>query len=66
MPAAGDGPDGSGLLSLHSWPLGPFHGIAADEPVHDDGIAERFPEHRVQMGHGRDGERPAVAAAAAQ
>ena len=65
-PELGDGPHGTGLLSLGSWPLGPFHRVAADEFVHDDRIAERLPEHRVQMGHGGDGERLAVAASAGQ
>jgi hypothetical protein len=60
------GPDGSGFAGLCSWPLGPFDGVAADEFVDDDGIAERFPEHRVQVGHGRGGERLAVAASAGQ
>ena len=60
------GPDGSGFVGLCSWPLGPFRGVAADEFVNDDGIAERFPEHRAQVGHGRGGERLAVAASAGQ
>ena len=35
-----------------SWPLGPFHGVAAEGLVHDDGIVKRLPQHRVQIGHG--------------
>lgn len=54
------------LLCLRSWPLGPFYRAAADELVHDDGIAERLSEYRVQMGHDGDGERLAVPASASQ
>ena len=46
--------------------LGPFYRVAADELVHDDGIAERLPEHRVQVGHRCHGERLTVPASASQ
>ena len=65
-PELGDGPDRARLVGLRSWPLGPLHRIAADQLVHDDRITERLPEHRVQMGHGGDGERLPVAASAGQ
>lgn len=65
-PELGDGPHGAWFLSLRTWPLGPFHRVAANQLVHDDGIAKRLPEHRVQMGHGGDGERLAVTASAGQ
>src|ERR1700751_5119831 len=60
-PELGYGPYGAGLLGLRSWPLGPLHRVAADEFVHDDGIAECLPEHRVQVSPGRDGKRLAIA-----
>ncbi len=44
----------------------PFHRVAADQLVDDDGIAERLPEHRMQVGHGRDCEGLAVVASAGQ
>src|SRR5262249_49015519 len=66
LPELSDGPYGARLLGLRSWPLGAFYRVASDEFVHDDGIAERLPEHRVQVGNGRDGERLAVAASAGQ
>jgi hypothetical protein len=41
-------------------------GSLCGDLVHDHGVAERFPEHGVQVGHGGDGERLAVAAPAGQ
>lgn len=66
MSGVGDGPDGTGLGGLDTWPLGPFDGITADEFAHDNGITEGLPEHRVQMSNGRYGERPTVAASVHQ
>lgn len=65
-PKLGNGPDGSGLMGLCSWSLGSFNRVAADEFVHDDGIAECFPEHCMQVSHRRDGEWLTVAASAGE
>ena len=65
-PELGHGPDGAGLLDLHPWSFGPVDRVAADQLVHDDGITECLPEYRVQVGHGSDGERLAVATTTAQ
>ncbi len=65
-PELRDGPYGARFLGLGAWPLGPFHRVTADELLHDDGIAECLPEHRVQVGYSGHGERLAVAASAGQ
>jgi hypothetical protein len=62
----GDGPDGSGFASRHPWPFSAFHGVAADEAVDDDRVTECFPQDRVQVNHGRDGERLAAVASTGQ
>ena len=61
-----NGPDGPGLAVRHSWPFRPFHRVTADEPIDDDRVTECFPEDGVQVNHGRDGERLAVAASTGQ
>jgi hypothetical protein len=53
-------------VGLRPWPLSPLYRVAADEFVNDDRIAKGLPEHRVQMGHGGDGERLIVAASVCQ
>jgi hypothetical protein len=38
----------------------PLYGVAGDEAIDDDRITECFPQDRMQVNHGRDGERLAV------
>jgi putative undecaprenyl diphosphate synthase len=62
----GDAGEQTGNVVACSWPLGPLYWIAADQFIHDDRIMERLPEHRVQIGHGGDGERLPVTTSAGQ
>jgi hypothetical protein len=65
-PELANRPDGSPLRGLSPWPLCALYRVAADDFIHDDGIPKCFPEHRMEMSHGRNGEWPAVTATAGE